>query len=189
LLSSVSKLMVSNPTNAPVELVLYDVTTRRDSALSPQDCWITGLNDQTGTTYSFGNMPPGITPNISSQFRVFYNIARITRIVLEAGDTHVHVVSLAPNTIIESTLLADSNKYVKGLTHDILVYATGMPVNGDTSAVSTTSFGLNFVFSKQIRYTWSSDTTNSTFINNTLPDTLTNPEVMTEAAKAAVGLA
>lgn len=181
LLKSVkSSFKMTNQDNSNTEVIIYDILTRRDSNIGVNTAFVDGINQQATGAYTTANLPPGVSPWDSQEFNAYYRIAKKTRIILGAGQSHTHLVSLTPRYMFSSSLQADSNKSIKNLTHYTMISVSGMPYNDKTTVtnVATGTCVLDVVWSKQLSYTWSDDMRSNTYITNNLLGKITTEHVM-----------
>lgn len=176
--SGYASLRMTNQDMGNVEIMIYDVVCRRDNDSNPGEDMVAGLNDQCNGSYTAYNMPPGVTPGSVQLFNTYYKIKQKTRIVLGSGQSHCHQVSLTPNKVFDATMLNDGSRCIKGFTYWILVLVNGMPYNDSTTTtqVSLGQCHLDIVWTKQMKYKWNSDSTNTTNITQNLPTAFTNNE-------------
>lgn len=170
--SCVGKTMITNQDSGNVELHIYDIVTRRDNPSDPLSGWIQGINDAFGSgTFTSTNLPLGSIPQASELFNVNFKVKQHTRIVLAQGQSHCHYVSLKPNRVFNSELLANADLSYAGWTCFTLIVCSGLPANDSTTATQVSSGAVNcdIVMTKQMRYTYSLDSVQNYYYTQSLP--------------------
>jgi len=160
-----------NQSNNDCFLVIYDVIARRDMSNTttdyvPSQAWYNGAPD-TGMT-STNTLAPGATPFAVPRFTQYYDVKKVSHIILPAGGCHNHRIHYEPNRMISREVLADNNQNVKGLTMYSLAVIYGAPDNNLTgSTVTSGSAVIDFVQTKQYKWTYMTDAvTNNNYTNN-----------------------
>ena len=160
-----------NQSNNDCFLVIYDMIARRDMSNTtgdyiPQSAWYYGATD-TGMT-SAATMYPGATPFAVPRFTQYFDVKKVSHIILPAGGCHNHRIHYEPNRMISREVLADSNQNVKGLTMYSMAVIYGAPDNNLTgTTVTSGSAVIDFVQTKQYKWTYMTDAvTNNNYSNS-----------------------
>lgn len=182
---------ITNQDLGNVEIHIYDVSTKSDCSLSPQQAVYDGLNDESDATFGFGTakVPIGMNPTQSALFNQYYRVKQHSRIILAQGQSHSHTVYVKPMRVFNSEVLSEASISVKGLSMWTMIVVSGLPQNDSTTKtqVSTGNCALDIVTTKTIKYTWSSDTNNSYFYTNNLPNAFTVGENIVNIGSGAIG--
>jgi len=160
-----------NQSNNDCFLTIYDVVARRDMSsvtghYTPNNAWYFGATD-TGMT-SLQTFIPGATPFAVPEFVQYFKVVKVSHIILPAGGCHNHRIHYEPNRKISRELIADNNVNVKDLTMYSMAVIYGAPDNNLLgSVVSTGSSVVDFVSTKQYKWTYFNDiVTNNSYVNN-----------------------
>lgn len=162
----------TNQTNTPTFVDIYDIVARRDIQVmgansefyDPAKCWTFGSGTVAGNVAS---TRLGTTPFMSTLFTQFWKVLRVTRLNLAAGETAEHRATHKPmrvwdhsidyvvrNSIATDTtiqLTVDEGAF-KNLTHYTMVVAMGAPGDPDTDSVGTLVSKLDWVTTKNYKY-------------------------------------
>jgi len=147
----------TNQSQAPVEIKLYHVLTKKDQTLgnSPRQLWDDGLSSQTGATDPHTFL--GATPYKSQQFTQFYKIKRTTKFVLAPGGNHtVYVNANVYTQMREARFRTGLNLYFAGLTYTMLAVMRGFPLNDSTTTtdVTTAAVAVDYIWNKTYDFTY-----------------------------------
>lgn len=146
------KIMLTNQDIGNCEVTLFDVVTKRDTPLFPQNAFQTGLQDQNAGAVDYSTVV-GVLPTSSQLFNTNFKIVRRSRIVLGGGQSHCHYVNLRPNKILKSEMLSSSLNFYRGFSYATLIVAHGCPYNNnEATVVSTGSGAIDVVTTKQLGY-------------------------------------
>ncbi len=174
--SCTSSTIYRNQSNNDAYLTLYDVVSRRDintadANKDPVVCWYNGLTD-TGISGTLMQVQVGNTPFSSPKFCQFYKVLRVTHIILPAGGTHDHRVNISPMRLVNNEIWQDSYN-ARNLSYFTIAAFNGAPDNDVTTKtnVTTGSVAIDYVQTKQYRYTYLQDSTTANYYNSTLPTT------------------
>lgn len=179
---------ISNFTNAPVEVDIYDIVLKRDvyrsydfttsadtylPAPNPQSYWNQGLNSQAGVlTTATGSSIIGTSPTDSQLFKDWFKIVKRTTIMLPQAGAHRHIVSIKTNRLVDTMLLGnpESVSALKEYTKFMMVNVKGLPVWHTTPTAETTigSTQVGIVAVQRIKYTWVADYSFNTLLNQGL---------------------
>lgn len=162
-----SKFFITNQESVPVIVTIYDVISRRDDLLGPATAFPFGLKDESNATST--GIDIGATPFNSQLFTAKYKVLKQNEILMPCGTVHEHNVYVQPNKIFKSELLTNADQSLGGITMYTLIVVKGTPVDDASHNVGTSAATINVVYTKNIRYTWSSDTTTTYTYNNNLP--------------------
>lgn len=151
------EIRMTNQINANMQICIYDVVPRRDmdtSQPNPAAAWDTGLSATNGVSHTvkgYNNL--GVTPYESPLFVSLYKIVKVTKMVLSAGQGHVHKVNLKQNVVMQK-YQKDQYVYYRNLSAITIITVNGMPVCSDANdlniAVSKTD--LACVSTRHIEY-------------------------------------
>jgi len=163
-----------NQSNNDCFLTIYDVIARRDlSSVSglaqdylPDGAWFSGAPD-TGMLSS-QTFDVGATPFAVPKFTQYFKVVKVSHIILPAGGCHNHRIHYEPNRMLSREVINDSNQNVKDMTMYSLAVIYGAPDNNLLgSTVSSGSAVVDFVQTKQYKWTYLSDAvTNNSYVNN-----------------------
>lgn len=179
---------ISNFTNAPVEVDIYDIVCKRDiyrsydfttsadtyiPAPNPQSYWNQGLNSQSGVvTTATGSAIIGTNPTDSQLFKDWFQIVKRTTVMLPQAGAHRHIVSVKTNRLVDTMLLGNPENVaaLKDYTKFVLVNAKGLPVWHTTPVAATTigSTQIGVVAVQRIKYTFVQDFSFNTLLNQGL---------------------
>lgn len=185
-----AKYTLKNATNTPIEITLYDVTSRRDQqslTLSPITSWDNGLVDQSitipGVTPQnpLNSSFPGAKPFQSQNFCQTWKVKRVSHFVLGAGSTHQHYVTIKPGGLINNEYCRQFAA-LKGLTTAVMAVVKGS-VAQDTTTPFNVSFApceLDFVCETSYRFTAMEKSRTGFTQFSSLPATMTTPSTVLE---------
>lgn len=142
--SAYSEYRITNNTGHAVELVLYDVVSKRDGSNHPVslfDSDIGGLNiDRLSTGLPSGSDAAlvyysyGLGIRESPAFNQYYTVVKTSKMILAPGEHHIHKQFVKYGGKIASwELNQSSNVYWKGYTYGCVFQATGSTVVGSTN--------------------------------------------------------
>jgi hypothetical protein len=161
-----------------VYLDLYDIVARRDITSTgntdfyPDGAWANGVADAGASNMQ---LQVGTTPFSSPRFTQLYKVVKVTHVILPAGGTHEHRVHYEPNRMLNLETLQDGQWALKGLTHYTMAVWYAAPLNDsvNTGQVSIGAANLDYVQTKQYKWTYIQDAvTNNTFTQS-LPTAFT----------------
>ena len=180
--SCTSSTLYRNQANNDCFMTLYDIVARRDMNASdsndiPTNAWFTGLTD-TGITPSTMFYAPGSTPFTCPKFCQFYKVVKVTHVILPAGGCHDHRVNISPNRLVNNEIWQDSQN-CRGLTYFTMAVCYGAPDNDATvkTNVSIGSSAVDFVQTKQYRYTYLQDSTTVNYVSGSGLGTITTESI------------
>ena len=160
-----------NQSNNDCFLVIYDVIARRDLSSTtgdydPAAAWYNGAPDTGMTSAATGY--PGATPFAVPRFTQYFDVKKVSHIILPAGGCHNHRIHYEPNRMISREVIADNNQNVKGLTMYSIAVIYGAPDNNLTgTTVTSGSAAVDFVQTKQYKWTYMTDAvTNNNYTNS-----------------------
>lgn len=168
---------ISNASNVPVFLEIYDVRPRDDIPGNawPHDFVYAGLNDQTNQADPVGLMCTD--PFMSRPFTEKFHVYRSHKIILAPGEYHTHRVHWAPNRLVPKALVNNLGgnvdqpppKIFERLSYFTMLRQHGAPViatnaSGDDFATysatklaicwwSKVQFQVGFPFADNLYYT------------------------------------
>jgi len=160
-----------NQSNNDCFLVIYDVIARRDMSSTttdyqPDQAWHNGAPD-TGMSSGACNYP-GATPFAVPRFTQYFDVKKVSHVILPAGGCHNHRIHYEPNRLISREVINDNNQNIKGLTMYSMAVIYGAPDNNLTgTTVTSGSAVVDFVQTKQYKWTYMTDAvTNNNYTNN-----------------------
>lgn len=190
-----TEITFTNSNNCAVEVELYDIVFKRDTAIGMT------LNTNAGV-YTFSTIDQmieqgckagaaiapggsdvsryiGASPYDSQPFKDYCRVVKRTHIMLASGASHRHQANIGINKLIDASIASDLTKgYVKGFSYSTLLVARGVaayaPQDPGGGATANGVF-LNVVTSTRIKYTYVQDVTANVNYNNVpLPTSLPN---------------
>lgn len=193
--SCTSRSFLTNQSNCPAFIELYDVVSRRDlqAGKSPVDNWTDGITQErnvTGTSTMVSS-----TPFQSELFTQNWKVVRVTRLNLAVGETAEHIKTSKPmrlwNHAIEGNQFGGGAIHqmgVRNLTTFTIMVVIGAPDNDSTTktTVSTGTPSIDWVTSKN--YRWTALQNNATWFTgtNNLPATYAVGEEVMNSASGAI---
>ena len=196
--SCVSETTFTNTSTAPLELVLYHISAKKDIPLTwsyvqgantyslgpnPSDYWQEGLNIAAGSTpgFSIQYQTPGSYPTDSQFFKDYFKIEKRITVLIPQGGSHRAVLTYACNTLVKEDEIGQASSFrpnvgVKRLVRWIMATCTGLPCVDATAAApfptTLASAGISAVQTNRYRYQFVSDFTASAISVNNLPQPL-----------------
>lgn len=149
--SCTSRYVITNTTNTPITMWIYDIVAKRDTGTDedPSKAWVNGLANQkvAGTTPTPSY--PTATPFRVDAVNQMYSIKKVSKVPMQIGTEHVHTVSLRPNRIVHGALLREmssgggtnSIQRFAGLTHYTLIVILGQAGYSLLGAGLSNSYG------------------------------------------------
>jgi len=190
-----SLLTMTNSSNTPIEVDIYDLTLKRD--LSQTGTYTTSLGTyqltpapdalwSTGVRLGAGQQPfpnptevsqvIGSSPFDSQLFRDFFHVKKRTMVSLPQGAVHRHQVLAKPSYLVQDSFLQNSvANGILGLTGFTMFVVRGYPSTGTEQQeppvpfTTTTPASLSIVQTIRVKYSWSQDFSNSIYWKNNLP--------------------
>lgn len=155
-----SKIFMTNQSNAPQYVDIYDIVARRDqsggSLYDPVSTIERGLaqTGYTNTNTTSVALDPtfiGVTPFSSQMFCQWFKVLRVTRLNLAGGETAEHVVHTKPNKFFDFGSMVDTTYegYVRYLTQFTLVIQVGAPDDATNTTVSSANAKLDYICTRQ----------------------------------------
>jgi len=169
------KLNITNPTNLPVRVDIYDImssfmscTSSNYSFYSPLTCWANGLSNQglIGTNTQIETRL-GSKPYDSDIFNTYYKVRKFTSIIIPFGRTHVHRFNFKINQLMKNVYLNNLFNNVPNITYNPMIVFQGLPgsvSNGTTAYYGITQSALETEVQYSIRY--SGIANNTVYTNN-----------------------
>jgi hypothetical protein len=158
-----------------VEVMIYDIATKRDNAYDPIGAFQVGMQNEGSLSYN----TPGVKPTMSELFNTMFRIIGAKRIVLGSGQSHSHVVNINGQRIVKNEILDNSLYAYRNLTFFTMIIAIGMPYNDTVNQVSQISTGevkLDIVSTSIIKYTFLVDQKTNSYGTNSLVTSWTTAE-------------
>lgn len=151
----------TNQDKGNVEIILYDLTVRRDvtvadqGALNPLSAWSTGLTEDASgsSTTVAARTNLGSTPFDSKLFTQYYKVMKTTKLILSQGASHIHKVHIKGSRMMDAALV-NREQYLRGLTHLTIAVVNGFPLNDQTTKTNVTTgvAAVDFVTTVRIQY-------------------------------------
>lgn len=155
--------IMTNSSNAPIEMDIYVFDTKNDAEDSLITTWEYGLQDMIGTGVPDTNSTQyGITPLNNPAVSQYYKCIRIYHYVVSPGQMfkythHNNCYRLWNNERLNADLQTDS--YFRGLSQTLLFVTKGSPAqqNDNISLTSTAAHEINAVMTKEYRFKYVED--------------------------------
>lgn len=178
------KVHFKNQSNVMSHVSIYDVCTINPGFVtaidSPSEAWDYGFNDM-GTPSQSSVI--GATPYGSAEFRKLFRITKVTKLKMEPGEEHEHVVKKNMNWIVHSTKWDNqTTANVKGLTYFCLVVFHGSLAH-DTANPSSVTYApvrIDFSYRRQYNYAFISNNKPTYNLADALPKTIVDLDFMGE---------
>ena len=182
-----------NQSNNDCFLVIYDVIARRDMSSATGDyvpnlAWYNGAPDTGMTSAATGY--PGATPFAVPRFTQYFDVKKVSHIILPAGGCHNHRIHYEPNRLISREVINENNQNIKGLTMYSMAVIYGAPDNNLTgSTVTSGSAAVDFVQTKQYKWTYMTDAVTNNNYSNSLAAVATEYVMQDESGTAQAVIA
>lgn len=150
-------MMMTNNSTSSLEYTIYDCMAKKGTNESPLSAWKNGLTTPysgdgglvlSGTPLAeaghAGQWNTG--PFTSALFRSLFRVRKITRKLMGPGQTHKHVVTIAPNRIIKPEL--DLTSHIGGVTYIMMIVISGGQIDTGAGNVSVASAHIDYAFTK-----------------------------------------
>lgn len=139
--STTGTSLITNSSDFAIELDIYELIPRKDSAQDPLYCWATGLtNIQAGVTTGLSPTNVGSKPTSSPMFNHFWKIDAVYHVNFAGGGVHKHIFSHNYNKPVSREMHISPNSYYKGFTKVMMYVVKGYPVH---SSVDSTKVDLS----------------------------------------------
>lgn len=170
------KTHISNASNHPVTVWVYDVTFRKNMAnavtnSNPIQAWLNGYTDQNSTVNT--SLIPFQTPFKSRMFTKYFKVNHVTKIHLATGCDHIHNLSFSPNATINTEDLnaVAATGYLAGITHCQFIVVLG-PVGDDSTSpgnnISYMPAAVNTICNKVYEFGCNQTDTVATYATNSI---------------------
>lgn len=161
---------ITNQDNGPVEIHLFDIVAKTDNNVSPQEAFRQGLANMSTVAFTSTTLPPGIQPQMSSDFQYNFRIVKHKHLTLGQGRTFTHSPKLKPNTVINSEVMEEGNLNIRGITTWSMICISGLPTNDSTTKTSCSlgSANVDIAVTKMIKYCYVQDQIPNLYINTNL---------------------
>lgn len=152
-------LTLTSFTNSSQTLTIYDLLCKRDTDEHPTLAWKNGLIQQDDTTADMTNIPVGVTPYQSKNFREKWKVEKVTQLQLRPGETHKHYIDVNPNRAISNARVNPTNSevaktYLSGITRAVMIVAEGSLGRGAASgSVTTTAASVGAMWQRNYNFT------------------------------------
>ena len=156
-----SELLMTNSSNAQMEVDIYFFKCIRDCGASTNTLWFSGLLDESNQTTTQYATYWNANPLDSQSLRSFWKCKKIIRNILQPGQVHCQKVTVHKNCPLNNETINSQNSsanYLRGWSYDILIVARGIPCSATgNSGVSTTTGNLDVVQSETYKFKYISD--------------------------------
>lgn len=186
------RYLLTNATNAPCELTIYDIVTRRDSLYNPQTCWADGLTNVQGATINITRDTPACTPYMSPEFTKFFKVVRQKRVILSGGATHIHQKYVRRPIYIDMQCVyafgTQNLVALRGKTMFTLIVVSGIAANDSTdkTQIETSQAKINMVLRQVYSYQWVDDNHYSMLGTTTMATGFTNNQSIIQPASGTL---
>lgn len=188
---SKQKIHLRNQHNSLVTALIYDLTSKRvpfaAAVDTPQEAWERGLTDMGLAAGHSLNIHQ--TPQFSAEFRRHFNVQKVTKVLMEAGQQHEHSVFSGINRMVDTTELGDNAvSSMPGLTTWCMIVHYGSLAH-ETAAPSTVTYSPNtidFAVFKADTWTYLESALPSYVLTNGLATTAVDLDMMGETGDADV---
>lgn len=188
---SKQKIHIRNQHNSLVTMLIYDIMTKqRPSAAtldSPAEAWEKGFLDIGMAAGHSLNVHQ--TPSFSAEFRMYFKIKKVTKVLMEAGQQHEHTVRQNVNRLVDTTTTG-SGAFLSlpGLTSWVMIVHYGSLAHETASPalVTYSTATLDFVQFQSDTYGGLSDDLPSYVLTNNLANTALNLDFMGENQDADI---
>lgn len=156
--------MLTNCETASMEVTFFDCICKRSTYVGPAQAFIDGMTAPfegdgvaviTGSSGNAGQW--GLHPNASKLFRQHWSIKRARRVLLLPGQTHKHIVTVAPNKLVNMTVISsqgDANTFEANFSYALLIINSGAQVDskvGDDTMISVSTSKYMNAYTKTYR--------------------------------------
>ena len=201
---------MTNFTNVPIEVDIYDLVCKRDMYLNqgftannatdyvsqayPEQYWDSGLNAQASVSNtSLLSRIPGTSPTDSQLFNLYFRIKKRTTLLMPIGGSHRHLVNIKCNRVVDKflmgTLEAPTLINLANVTSFVMFNIKGLPCYGNPvvpgPAVTTSIAELGIVGVQRAKWTYIVDNTYASNVTATLPTTATADTFAVNAGSGA----
>lgn len=194
-----AELMMTNQGTGNIRVRIYDVLCRKTTGNDPAYDWHSGMaqvGNLSAGTGANADLLVGMSPFDAPLFTEFWNVKKITEMILIGGQSHCHRIHIGKNekqsgVVIEDYEDTEDLTYTRGWAHCQMVVAHGLPYNDSTThtQVSTGQVQLDMVWRQEYGFNLfqTSQRTNNIFVNNLTA--FSNSENEVKEAVDAVGTA
>lgn len=149
-----------NQSNTGVKVWIYDLVCKLDDCGSPSTCWNRGLSTDQGAAAG-AYLYPYSFPQATKDFSEAWEIIKVTRLSMEAGQSHVHNFDHYINKVLDPDRLQGTSTFVAGFTTAQMIVTLGS-LDNDTTTKSQISYGASAInYYSKYKYTFMCTTTNS----------------------------
>lgn len=136
------RVLLTNFTTAPVQIRIYQVSTKDDCSETPDTRVSTGLDMKYGVANT--SKTPFMSPYESLNFTKAYKIDTSTDVTLSPGECHNYNAHWnIQKYYVSSQQATDPGIYKKGFTKHIMIRLMGTPVsNGTTTTLGAAKVGI-----------------------------------------------
>lgn len=123
---------IRSATTGPVEVTIYDIELKRDQSttlLDPASVWRVGIDTDerdpgSSTALVQADDHPGSTPFQSQRFVQYYNVTKVTKVMIHPGSTHKHSLYIPVNRVISREMLQYDARF-RRLTKQVMMVVKG----------------------------------------------------------------
>lgn len=173
-----------NQSNTMARCTIYDIVSINSGYTAtidtPTEAWDFGFNDMGTASQS---LTIGTTPYGSPEFRKNFRITKVTKVPLEPGQQHDHVVKKKMNWFVRSTRWANTaGQNVRGLTYYCLLVWHGSLAHDNTAATSVTytPVRIDYVTRRSYSYAYLNNNKPSYVMVDSLPTAIADLDFMGE---------
>lgn len=185
---SVVKHMITNQSQSTVQFYIYDYVCRKSSNFLPYLLYYNDLRKQYDTSEDWANVVPN-KPFQSPTLKYYWKLKKVTKIALEPGAVHEHIIVANTNAMLYENAWRNSPEYIAGLTMATLVQHHGFPVNDSTTVanVSLCPASYDYMSFYKLNVAFLDNRNKYLYHSGSLPSTTINPRtVMLEGGDVEV---
>lgn len=152
------EVLMTNSSNANIEIDIYSFSTKRDSINSPGALWRLGLNDEAAqTTNDLTQRNFGVTPLDSVALTTMYKAFKVTHISLTPGQSHRHGFTQHLCRPVNNELLYNDvnggDVAMRGITCAEVIVVRGFPCStADAANVGITPARVDMIIDKKYEF-------------------------------------
>lgn len=178
------KLSFKNQSNVMARVTIYDIVTINPGYVntldSPTETWDKGYLDMgTGSQ----SLIVGAVPTASPEFRKFFRITNVTKVPMEPGQEHDHIVYKRMNWSVKSTKWDNATaSNIKGLTYWCMVVWHGSLAHESSTPSSVTYCPVRLDYStrRQYNYAFLPNNKPGYVVSDQIPKNIIDLDVMAE---------
>jgi len=173
------KLHLRNQSLTTCNMKLYDITTKRSPLVTtvdtPQEAWDKGFLDM-DPTLTAHSLEVGSTPYKSPEFKQYFKVQKVTTVMLEPGQEHVHNIKVNHNRRVNSTEFDQrTTPYIGGITTwTIAVFYGSIGHDATTRAqVGFCPITIDWAWRREVSYGYTLRNTPGFKYTNVIPKAIT----------------